>query len=57
MVEANRRENLNILFSLSYKLNDRVKKCCKSIKISPTANSTAEKIKKKKVHERRFKLS
>ena len=35
----------------------RVSKCCISIITKPTANSTAEKIKKKNVKETRFKLS
>ena len=36
---------------------DRVNKCCISIITKPTPNSTAEKIKKKKVRDRKFKLS
>lgn len=46
-----------MLFSFSYKLNERVKRCCNSNKINPTPNSIAEKIKKKKVRDKRFKLS
>ena len=35
----------------------RVSRCCKSKSTNPTANSTAEKIKKKKVRDKIFKLS
>lgn len=40
-----------------FKLIVRVSRCCISIITKPTANSTAEKIKKKNVKETRFKLS
>ena len=39
------------------KFNVLKSKCCKSIRTNPTENSTAEKIKKKNVSDRRFKLS
>ena len=44
-------------FPPAFKLIVRVSKCCMSIITKPTANSTAEKIKKKNVKETRFKLS
>lgn len=52
-----RLTNLKILFSFSYKLKERVKRCCNNNKINPTPNSIAEKIKKKNVRDKRFKLS
>jgi len=49
--------NLKTFVSLSYKLKDLINKCCNNKKINPTPNSTAEKIKKKNVSDKKFKLS
>lgn len=49
--------NLKILFSFSYKLKERVNKCCNRSRIKPTPNSIAEKIKKKNVRDKRLRLS
>ena len=38
-----------------YKLKERDNICCKSIKISPTPNSVAEKTKKKKVNDKKLR--
>jgi hypothetical protein len=50
-------ENLNEFWVLSARLKDLSIIFCTSIKIRPNPNSTADKIKKKKVRESRFKLS
>ena len=50
-------ENLNEFWVLSARFKDLSIIFCTSIKIRPNPNSTADKIKKKKVRESRFKLS
>ena len=50
-------ENLLKFWSNSFKLIDRNIKYCNKIKIKPIENSIAEKIKKKKVNDNKFKLS
>ena len=49
--------NLKGAFPPAFRLIVRVNRCCISIITSPTPNSTAEKIRKKKVRERTFRLS
>ena len=49
--------NLKILFSFSYKLKERVSKCCNRSKTKPTPNSIAEKIRKKNVRDNKLRLS
>jgi hypothetical protein len=51
------RENLFILLSFSFRFIDLNNKYCIRIRIIPTENSIAEKIKKKNVKDTRFKLS
>lgn len=50
-------DNFNNILSLLDKLIDLLIKFCNSIKTKPTPNSTAEKIRKKKVNDNIFKLS
>ena len=52
-----REFNFNGLLFESFKLIDLKIMCCTSIITSPKPNSTAERIKKKKVNDRMFKLS
>ena len=49
--------NLAVFVLLSCKLTDLLNKCCKRIIIKPNPNSTADKIKKKNVKDRRLTLS
>ena len=53
----NRVENLNVFCVLSDKLSDLSIIFWTSIKISPSPNSTADNIRKKKVRESKFRLS
>ena len=49
--------NLKGEFPAASRFRVRVIKCCSSNRTRPTPNSTAEKIRKKKVNDNRFKLS
>ena len=55
--EEKRDDNFKVLLLLSFKLIERVIICCTNIIINPSPNSTADKIKKKKVKDSIFKLS
>ena len=48
---------LKVLDSSKLKSRVRTKVCWNKIRTSPTLNSTAERIRKKKVNETKFKLS
>jgi len=52
-----RLTNLKIFVSESFKFSVRKRICCRSNRTNPIPNSIAEKIKKKKVNERIFRLS
>ena len=57
MLFVNLVENFTTFISLSDKLTERVSVCCSNIITKPTANSTADKIRKKNVNDNKFKLS
>jgi len=56
-LRENRSENFKELPLVSFKLIDLIIICCTSIMIRPNPNSTAERIRKKKVSDNIFKLS
>jgi len=52
-----RSENFNEFVFVSFKFIDLIIMCCTSIIMRPNPNSTAERMRKKKVNDRIFRLS